>query len=215
MNIQIFVQKKCNDTKKAERFFKERGIKYQFIDMKEKGMSKGEFTSVAQANGGIENMVNWEGKLEFVEVSMIVPVNETNLLQAATIHSISWKESHRAFCTPDFIETHTPDRQREYLRNKMNNGTKLYMLVEEKPIGVVSVTKGLIGDVYILPDMQNMGHATKLLLYAVGQCTDTPTLWILGNNINAERLYRRIGFKETGRKNAITNKLDEIEFALT
>ena len=105
--------------------------------------------------------------------------------------------------------------QREYLRNKMNNGTKLYMLVEEKSIGVVSVTKGLIEDLYILPDMQNMGYGTKLLLYAVGQCTDTPTLWILENNINAERLYRRIGFKETGRKNAITNKLDEIEFALT
>lgn len=152
---------------------------------------------------------------EFVEVSMIVPVDETNLLQAATIHSISWKESHRAFCTPDFIETHTPDRQREYLRNKMNNGTKLYMLIEEKPIGVVSVTKGLIEDLYILPDMQNMGYGTKLLLYAVGQCTDTPTLWILENNVNAERLYRRIGFKETGRKNAITNRLDEIEFALT
>lgn len=45
MNIQIFGTKKCNDTKKAERFFKERGIKYQFIDMKEKGMSKGEFMS--------------------------------------------------------------------------------------------------------------------------------------------------------------------------
>ncbi len=42
MNIQIFGTKKCNDTKKAERFFKERGIKYQFIDMKEKGMSKGD-----------------------------------------------------------------------------------------------------------------------------------------------------------------------------
>ena len=61
MNIQIFGTKKCNDTKKAERFFK-RGIKYQFIDMKEKGMSKGEFTSVAQANGGLENMINWECK---------------------------------------------------------------------------------------------------------------------------------------------------------
>ena len=58
MIIQIFGTKKCNDTKKAERFFKERGIKYQFIDMKEKGMSKGEFTSVAQNNGGIENMIN-------------------------------------------------------------------------------------------------------------------------------------------------------------
>ncbi len=58
MNIQIFGTKKCNDTKKAERFFKERGIKFQFIDMKEKGMSKGEFNAVAQANGGMENMVN-------------------------------------------------------------------------------------------------------------------------------------------------------------
>ncbi|MBR0428482.1 MAG: arsenate reductase family protein [Lachnospiraceae bacterium] len=62
MNIQIFGTKKCNDTKKAERFFKERGIKYQFIDMKEKGMSKGEFTSVAQANGGVENMINPDAK---------------------------------------------------------------------------------------------------------------------------------------------------------
>ncbi len=62
MNIQIFGTKKCNDTKKAERFFKERGIKYQFIDMKEKGMSKGELTSVAQNNGGIENLVNPDAK---------------------------------------------------------------------------------------------------------------------------------------------------------
>lgn len=58
MNIQIFGTKKCNDTKKAERFFKERGIGFQFIDMKEKGMSKGEFTSVAQVNGGVDNMLD-------------------------------------------------------------------------------------------------------------------------------------------------------------
>lgn len=58
MNIQIFGTKKCNDTKKAQRFFKERGIKFQFIDMREKGMSRGEFTSVAQANGGMENMLD-------------------------------------------------------------------------------------------------------------------------------------------------------------
>ena len=62
MNIQIFGTNKSFDTKKAQRWFKERGIKFQTIDMKEKGMSKGEFTSVAQANGGLENMVNWEGK---------------------------------------------------------------------------------------------------------------------------------------------------------
>lgn len=62
MNIQIFGTKKCNDTKKAERYFKERGIKYQFVDMKEKGMSKGEFISVAEKNGGIDNMLNSNAK---------------------------------------------------------------------------------------------------------------------------------------------------------
>ena len=46
MNIQIFGTKKCNDTKKAERFFKERGIKYQFIDMKEKGMLSGDWRQI-------------------------------------------------------------------------------------------------------------------------------------------------------------------------
>ena len=49
MNIQIFGTKKCNETKKAERFFKERGIKFQFIDLKEKEMSRGEFDSVVQS----------------------------------------------------------------------------------------------------------------------------------------------------------------------
>ena len=62
MNIQIFGTKKCNDTKKAERYFKERGIKYQFVDLKEKGMSKGEFTSVAEKNGGADNMINPDAK---------------------------------------------------------------------------------------------------------------------------------------------------------
>lgn len=58
MNIQIFGTKKCFDTKKAERYFKERNVKYQFIDMKEKGMSKGEYNSVKQAVGGLEAMLD-------------------------------------------------------------------------------------------------------------------------------------------------------------
>ena len=62
MNIQIFGTKKCNDTKKAERYFKERGIKFQFIDMREKEMSKGEFRSVCQAVGGINAMINEDCK---------------------------------------------------------------------------------------------------------------------------------------------------------
>ncbi|MFI3175977.1 MAG: ArsC family transcriptional regulator [Eubacteriales bacterium] len=51
MNIQIFGTTKCFDTKKAQRYFKERNIKVQTIDLKEKGMSKGEYTSVQQVVG--------------------------------------------------------------------------------------------------------------------------------------------------------------------
>ena len=58
MNIQIFGTKKNFDSKKAERYFKERGIKYQFVDMKEKGLSKGEFTSVCQAVVGYEKLID-------------------------------------------------------------------------------------------------------------------------------------------------------------
>jgi len=57
VNIQIFGTKKCFDTKKAERYFKERRIKYQFIDLKVKGLSKGELTSVSQAVG-LKNLVD-------------------------------------------------------------------------------------------------------------------------------------------------------------
>ena len=62
MNIQIFGTKKSADTRKAERFFKERGIKIQFVDLKEKGLSKGEFNSVKQAVGGIDKLIDENAK---------------------------------------------------------------------------------------------------------------------------------------------------------
>ncbi|KGM93210.1 ArsC family transcriptional regulator [Clostridium novyi A str. 4552] len=61
MNIQIFGVKKCFDTKKAERYFKERRIKYQFIDLNMKGLSKGEFQSVKNAVG-LTNLINKSSK---------------------------------------------------------------------------------------------------------------------------------------------------------
>ena len=58
MNIQIFGKKKCFDTKKAERYFKERRIKYQMVDLARFGMSKGELSSVKAAVGGLEPLVD-------------------------------------------------------------------------------------------------------------------------------------------------------------
>jgi arsenate reductase-like glutaredoxin family protein len=62
MNIQIFGKKKCFDTKKAERYFKERRIKFQFVDIMDKGLSPGELRNVSQAVGGLQNLVDSEGR---------------------------------------------------------------------------------------------------------------------------------------------------------
>lgn len=51
MNIQIFGKSKCFDTKKAQRYFKERRIKFQFVDILQYGMSRGELSSVKNAVG--------------------------------------------------------------------------------------------------------------------------------------------------------------------
>lgn len=61
MNIQIFGIKRCFDTKKAERYFKERRVKYQFVDLAIKGLSKGELQSVRDAVG-LNNLINNQAK---------------------------------------------------------------------------------------------------------------------------------------------------------
>lgn len=62
MNIQIFGTKKCFDTKKAQRYFKERGIRFQMINLKEKEMSRGEFDNVCRALGGWQQLVDPNAK---------------------------------------------------------------------------------------------------------------------------------------------------------
>ncbi|MFI3168633.1 MAG: ArsC/Spx/MgsR family protein [Faecalibacterium sp.] len=62
MNIQIFGASKSFDVKKAERWFKERGIKFQMINLKEKEMSRGEFDNVKRALGGYEKMIDHSAK---------------------------------------------------------------------------------------------------------------------------------------------------------
>ena len=62
MNIQIFGKKKCFETQKAERYFKERKVKFQAIDLVKIGISKGEFESVKKAVG-LRNMIDTESSL--------------------------------------------------------------------------------------------------------------------------------------------------------
>lgn len=70
MKIQIFGRPKCFDTKKAKRYFAERSIPVQMIDIMEKGLSKGEFSCVVKALGGVHNLVDRRGK-DYVSIAYL------------------------------------------------------------------------------------------------------------------------------------------------
>jgi len=62
VNVQLFGTKKCPETRKAERYFKERGVKLHLVDLAQKGMAAGELRNVAARVGGIEALVDRAGK---------------------------------------------------------------------------------------------------------------------------------------------------------
>ena len=148
------------------------------------------------------------------DLLQIIPASEETVLrQAAVVHAISWQDSHRAFCAPEFVAAHTPERQYGYLLEKVQNGSRVFLLLAEgQPVGVVTVTGSVIADLYVLPERRNRGYGGSLLRYAMDECDGSPALWILSNNHGAERLYRRNGFTPTGRVEKHPGGFDELEF---
>lgn len=145
--------------------------------------------------------------MQFVEVT------EQNIADAGRIHSESWKESHRSFCSAEFVEKHTPIAQAEYLRREIDVGKSVYMLIDDYPVGIVSVHGGLIENLYVLPSEQRKGYGTQLLKFAIQKCQSTPKLWILNINEGAYRLYTKNGFNETGNRKKLNKNLYEMELA--
>lgn len=79
MNIQIFGKTKCFDTKKAERYFKERGVKFQSVDILSKGLSKGELDSVCKAVGGLEMLIDKDSK-DYCNIKYLLDEAKTDKL---------------------------------------------------------------------------------------------------------------------------------------
>ena len=115
----------------------------------------------------------------------IIKVDEASIADAGRVHSESWKESHRSFCSAEFVEKHTPSAQAEYLLREMNAGKSIYMLIDKYPVGIVSVHGSLIENLYVLPSEQRKGYGSQLLHYAIQRCSGIPCIWMLNNNEGA------------------------------
>lgn len=143
-----------------------------------------------------------------------VEITHQNLYQAAEIHAISWRESHIDFCSAEFVAKHTTERQMGYLQKEIDKGKQLYMLIDDKPVGIVSVIGKMIENLYVLPDEQRKGYGSQLLKFAIDHCQGVPTLWVLSNNVRAYCFYKKNGFKETGDRKQLREGLFEMEMKL-
>ena len=109
MNVQIFGSSKCFDSKKAERWFKERRIKYQFIDIVSKGLSPREYQSV-KAKVGYDALVNTKCRAyeELYMAYITKEAAEEKLLMYPELFNVpivrNGKEATVGFC-PDIWKT--------------------------------------------------------------------------------------------------------------
>ena len=125
----------------------------------------------------------------------IVPVNAENFSQAAEVYTLSWRESHRHICSPEFLARRDCPG---YLSKGMEAGKQIFLLLNPAPVGIVSILGNEIGDLYVHPDAQGQGYGTALLSHAL-PLTAQPRLSVLSDNHRAITLYERFGFRPTSQ----------------
>ena len=142
----------------------------------------------------------------------IEKVTTENIHLAAFVHAESWKASH-GFLPKETVAKRTVERQTVYLQRQIDGGKDLYMLTDDIPVGIVSVSDNMIENLYVLPERWHCGYGSHLLAFAIGKCDANPVLTVLNNNTAIE-MYRKFGFKETGKTIPLNPELWEIEMIL-
>ena len=142
----------------------------------------------------------------------IEKVTTENIHLAAFVHAESWKASH-GFLPKEAVAKRTVERQTAYLQRQIDSGKDVYMLTDDIPVGIVSVSDNMIENLYVLPERWHCGYGSHLLAFAIGKCDANPVLTVLNNNTAIE-MYRKFGFKETGKIIPLNPDLWEIEMIL-
>ena len=134
----------------------------------------------------------------------ILLVDQDIFHTALSVYTDSWKVSHKNICTQQFLENRDYEG---YLRKKLG---RLYLMTDVVPIGVFSLEENELGDLYIHPAYQRKGYGTRAIRFALHKFPHL-RLTVLSNNINAIRLYEKLGFRFTGRDVPLRDGLFERE----
>lgn len=140
---------------------------------------------------------------------MIVSVTAQNVSDAGLVHSKLWQASHKNLVSHEFLASHTPQRQTDFLKQEIANGKRLYIYYHKYvPAGIISLdySSGEIGLLYVVPECWGNGYGRKLLDFGIqtfGKDVQ-PFLVVLNVNTRARKIYEKYGFVYCGEKRTLS-----------
>lgn len=136
----------------------------------------------------------------------IAPMTATSFPAALEVYRQSWRASHRAVCSEDFLEN------RDFA-GYLARQAGMFLICEGDCVGVFQLWNGTLSDLYIHPRYQKMGYGRACVEYAVAH--GGHRLTVLSTNQAAIRLYEKMGFRFTGRDISLKPGLLEREMEYT
>ena len=131
-------------------------------------------------------------------------VNESDFREALEVYTASWRDSHKALCSPEFLQNRD---YAGYLRKKLGH---LYLIIDDGPVGMFCLDGEDFGDLYIHPTQHGKGYGTACVRFAISQSFRL-RLTVLSTNAAAIHLYEKSGFRFTGNDIPLRDGLLERE----
>lgn len=136
------------------------------------------------------------------------------------IHSKSWKVAYKNIVPNEILNNITPNKRQKYFEKALIEGWEEDAIIfkDKKALGLICIGKcrdidkvgfyGEIRGIYLLPEYWNMGIGSELINWGLSELKkrnyNKATLWVLEDNLNARRFYKKIGFERDGAVKEIT-----------
>lgn len=147
----------------------------------------------------------------------IVEMNEKNIMEAAECYSNSWKSTHSALFSEEFVNAFTAEKVMGILKKDEASDRITFIAYDKNTaIGLVTIDKNLceMTHLYVKPDRVRQGVGTKLMEFAIKQLTSINRVYVtvISENHDAVDFFEHYSFEFTGEQRTLKNGLLELRY---
>lgn len=149
----------------------------------------------------------------------IIRATETAADDMGYVHAASWQAAYKDLISEEILETFTPENRAEIFRDAIRNRPEEYYLfkIDEKPAGLAMLNKshepeassldGEIYGFYFVPDYWGQRYTHEAFQFSIDRLFEIGYenifIWVLQDNIRAQRFYRKFNFEPDGKEETI------------